>query len=132
MKLQVKFHAEDLIFDGAKIHRTPIYRKTFIRASRVRNLGTRFFVHLITCLHTGLCISNFASLKYLFVHVCTLTYLIVHLLQRKKYFRIEGKLSSHFIHLFLARDRRSWLVVITNTVASNFFFTPVMKGSWSF
>ena len=52
MKLQVKFHAEDLIFDGAKIHRTPIYRKTFIRASRVRNLGTRFFCapnNMFTC-----------------------------------------------------------------------------------
>ena len=150
MKLQVKLHAEDLhhtycrhfqtnllfwwsILDDTKIHRTPIYRKTFIRASRDRNLGIYiFFLHLITCLHTGLCTSYFAPLKYLLAHLCTLTYLIVHLVQRKKYFRIEGKLSSYFIHLFLARDRRSWLVLfITNTVAFNFFFTPVVKGSWS-
>ena len=59
-------------------------------------------------------------------------YLAMHLLQRKKYFIVEGKLSSNFIRLFLARDRRSWLMLfITNTVASNFFFTPVVKGSWS-
>ena len=30
---------------------------------RVGNLGTHFFVHLITCLHIGLCTSNFASLE---------------------------------------------------------------------
>ena len=114
MKLQVKLHAEDLhhtycrhfqtnllfwwsILDDTKIHRTPISRKTFIRASRDRNLGIyMFFVHLITCLHTGLCTSYFAPLKYLLVHLCTLTYLIVHLVQRKKYFRIVY-LNSHLI-----------------------------------
>ena len=37
--------------------------------------------------------------------------------------------STHF----LATDRRAWLrLFITKTVASNFFFTPFVKRSWSF
>ena len=105
-----------------------LYRKTFIRASRVRhfscapnNMFTYRIVHL-----------KFRSIQ---IVVCARVYTnIPHHAPttKKKYFRIEGKLSSHFIHLFLARDRRSWLVLfITNTVATNFFFTPVVKGSWT-
>ena len=42
------------------------------RASRIRNLGTLFFLHLITCLRTQLCTSHFVHLKKLFKHVCML------------------------------------------------------------
>ena len=109
-----------------------ITSSTKIRTSRIRNLGTHFFVHRITCLRTRSCASHFAHLKQSFVHVCTLAYLAVYLVQRKKYFRIESKLSSNFIHPFLARDSRGWLMLfITNTVAFYFFFTPVLKRSWS-
>ena len=46
---------------------------TCTSASKISNLGTRFFVHLITCLCSGSCISHFVHLKQLFVHECTLT-----------------------------------------------------------
>ena len=62
------------------------------RASRIRNLGTHFFVHLITFLRTWPCTSN--------SHLCMLytnLYLAMHLLQRGKYFRAEVNLRS--IHL---------------------------------
>ena len=42
------------------------------RASKIRNLGTHFFMHQITCLHTWLCISHFKHLKWLFMHECAL------------------------------------------------------------
>ena len=44
-----------------------------IRASKIRNLGTHFLVHLITCLRTWSWNSHFVHLKSLFVQVCTLT-----------------------------------------------------------
>ena len=37
--------------------------KHLCRASRIRNLGTRFFVHLIMCLRTRSCTSHFVHLK---------------------------------------------------------------------
>ena len=40
---------------------------------KIRNLGTRFFVHLITCLRTRSCTSHFVHLKQSFMHECTLT-----------------------------------------------------------
>ena len=43
------------------------------RASRIRDLGTHFFVHLMTCLHTRLCTSQFVYLMVSFGHTCTLT-----------------------------------------------------------
>ena len=44
-----------------------------IRASRIRNLGTRFFVHLISYLRTRSCTSHFVHLKQSFVDAWTLT-----------------------------------------------------------
>ena len=41
------------------------------------------------------------------VHVYTNVYLAMDLLQSYEYFRVEGKLSSNLIHLYLVRDRRS-------------------------
>ena len=38
-------------------------------------------------------------------HMYANLYLAMDLLQRYKYFRVEGKLSSNFIHPFLVRDR---------------------------
>ena len=59
------------------------------RASRIRNLGTTFFVHLITCLHTRPCTSN----------CCSCTY--VHCLSRhaptKKTNNLEYKVIFHLI-----------------------------------
>ena len=70
------------------------------RASRIRNLGTHFFLHLITCLRTWSCTSHFVHLKYSIVHACMLmcTYLVMHILQRQKYFRVEGKLQAYSTH----------------------------------
>ena len=45
---------------------------TLFRASRIRNLSTRFFMHLITCLRTRLCTFHFVHLKQSFLHACTL------------------------------------------------------------
>ena len=42
-----------------------------VRASKIRNLGTRIFVHLITCLRTRSCTLHFVLLKQSFVHACT-------------------------------------------------------------
>ena len=42
-------------------------------ASKIRNFGNCFFVHLITCLRTRSCTSHFVPLKQSFVHACTLT-----------------------------------------------------------
>ena len=47
--------------------------KHLCRTSRIRNLGTRFFVYLITCLRTRSCASHFVHLKQSFLHTCTLT-----------------------------------------------------------
>ena len=44
-----------------------------LRASRIRNLGTHFFEHLITCLCTRSCTSHFVHLKQSFVDVWMLT-----------------------------------------------------------
>ena len=48
------------------------------RASRIKNLGTHFFVHLIICLCTHSCTSNILPLEQSFVHTqavtCTLLY----------------------------------------------------------
>ena len=43
-----------------------------MRAPRIRNLGTCFFVHLITFFHTRSCTSNFMHFKQLFLYACTL------------------------------------------------------------
>ena len=45
------------------------------RASRIRNLATHFFMHLIACLHTQSCTSHFLHLKQSFMHMCTLNIL---------------------------------------------------------
>ena len=42
------------------------------RALTIRNLGTHFFVNLITCLHTQSCTSHFVHLKQSFMHQCML------------------------------------------------------------
>ena len=44
-----------------------------VTTSKMRNLSTCFFVHLITCLRTRLYTSHFVHLKQLFMHECTLT-----------------------------------------------------------
>ena len=44
-----------------------------VKASRIKNLVTRFFVYLITCLRSRSCISHFVHLKQSFVHASTLT-----------------------------------------------------------
>ena len=59
------------------------------RASRIINLGTCFFVHLITCLHTHSFVDGCVDAK---VHLAVL------LLQRQKYFR-EYKVSLRSIPL---------------------------------
>ena len=43
-----------------------------LRASKIRNRVTHFFVHLVTCLHTRLCTLHFVHLKWSFMHKCTL------------------------------------------------------------
>ena len=50
-----------------------IYVWFWMRTSRIRNLSTRFLVHIITCLCAQLRISDFVHLKQLFVHACMLT-----------------------------------------------------------
>ena len=60
-----------------------VLMSSIIRASRIRNLGTRFFVHLITCLLTRSYTFYFMHLKQLFVQVYTLTCTLPHtLIQR--------------------------------------------------
>ena len=52
--------------DDLNIHKKNELESTFIeivRASRIRNLGTRFCVHQITCLRTWSCTSHFLHLK---------------------------------------------------------------------
>ena len=44
-----------------------------VRASKMRNFGTHFFVQLITCLRARSCTSHFVHLKQLFMHVFMLT-----------------------------------------------------------
>ena len=50
-----------------------IYVWFWMRASRIRNLSTRFLLHVITCLCAQSRISDFVHLKQLFVHACMLT-----------------------------------------------------------
>ena len=57
---------------GSKYESLYIHFYNDCRASRIRNLGTRFFVHLITCFRTRSCNSHYVHLKQSFVHVCTL------------------------------------------------------------
>ena len=55
----------------------PIKNSLPSRASRISNLGTCFFVHLITCLCKWLCTLHFVHLKQPFVHTCTLTHTLL-------------------------------------------------------
>ena len=54
------------------------------------------------------------------------------LIQCEKAFIVFFRIVNIFIHPFLARDKRDRLrLCITKAIASNIFFKPVAKRSWS-
>ena len=54
-------------------HVSKLIQKVKFRASKIRDLGTSFFVHLVTCLRKRSCTSHFVHLKQLFINECALT-----------------------------------------------------------
>ena len=69
-----------------------------IRASRIRNFVTHFFVHLITFLSTPSCTSHFVHLKYSFVHACTQCVPRCAPTTKIEIFQSRGKLKVYFTH----------------------------------